>query len=373
MQKPPYFKVEMLKVLSSQFSRTYRYLKVVLLIVVNILSANLLKSQPPVGYYDGTENLTGIALQAKLHDIIDDHTSVSYGSILLHFQTTDKKPNNTVWDMYSDIPGENPPYIYYFNKDECGNYNSEGDCFNREHSWPASWFNEQIPMYTDLFHIYPTDGYVNGKRSNYPYGEVGSASWTSMNGGKLGNCNYPGYTQIVFEPIDEYKGDLARSYFYVATRYYNEDNGWQSNGMVTGSQLKPWAVNMLLEWHHQDLVSQKEIDRNNAVFNIQNNRNPYIDQPDFADKIWGNGAGFPHEIAVVYQLYPNPCRNFLKIVLYDGQRHSHVFVLSDISGRKIFSSSLYSEKENLIDISHLKAGIYIGQIDEYPPIRIIKQ
>jgi len=166
---------------------------------------------------------------------------------------------------------------------------------------------------------------------------------------------------------------LARSYFYVATRYYNEDNGWASNGMVTGSQLKPWAVSMLLEWHHQDPVSQKEIDRNNAVYNIQNNRNPYIDQPDFVDKIWGEGAGIAHEISVIYQLYPNPCFNFIKIVLPDDPTDSYVFVLTDIAGRRIFSTSLRGGKENLIDVSHLKDGIYIGQIDENIPIRIIKQ
>ena len=125
MQRLQYFKVQMLNALRLQFSLRNGKPMALLLIAV-ILSASLLKSQPPAGYYDGTEGLTGVALQAKLHDIIDDHASVSYGSILLHFQTTDKKPNNTVWDMYSDVPGGNPPYIYYFNEDECGSYKSEG-------------------------------------------------------------------------------------------------------------------------------------------------------------------------------------------------------------------------------------------------------
>ncbi len=128
--------------------------------------------------------------------------------------------------MYSDNPGGTVPYTYNLtDADQCGNYGGEGDCYNREHSWPKSWSDEDAPMYSDLFHLYPTDGYVNGRRSNYPFGDVGSASWTSMNGSKVGSCSYPGYSGTVFEPIYEYKGDFARSYFYMTVRYYNEDNG----------------------------------------------------------------------------------------------------------------------------------------------------
>ncbi|OFY71803.1 MAG: hypothetical protein A2265_01200, partial [Bacteroidetes bacterium RIFOXYA12_FULL_33_9] len=168
----------------------------------------------------------------------------------------------------------------------CGNYNSENDCYNREHSWPQSWFDESSPMVSDLFHVYPTDGYVNGKRANYPYGEVNSPNWTSMNGSKLGTCSYPGYTGIVFEPIDAYKGDFARTYFYMSTRYYGEDAGWTGSPMVNGAELEPWAMKMMLEWSDADPVSQKEIDRNNAVYGIQNNRNPFIDHPEYAMEIW---------------------------------------------------------------------------------------
>ncbi len=253
-----------------------------------------LTGQAPTGYYDSAEGLEGEALRSALHNIIDNHQVQSYSSLHTYFVSTDAKPDGTVWDMYSDIPGGTPPYVYHFvSSDQCGNYNSEGDCYNREHSWPKSWFNNASPMKSDLFHVYPTDGYVNGQRGNYPYGEVNSPSWTSMNGSKRGSNSYPGYSGVVFEPIDEYKGDLARTYFYMSVRYYTEDSSWDSNGMVDGADLLPWAASMLLEWHHSDPVSEKETDRNNAVYTIQNNRNPFIDHPEWADCIWGNNCGAP--------------------------------------------------------------------------------
>ena len=256
------------------------------------LTINLL-SQIPTGYYNGTENLSGTALKSALHNIIDNHNSVSYSSLWNHFQNTDKKPNNKVWDMYSDVPGGTPPYSFTFGSDQCGSYSQEGDCYNREHSWPQSWFNSASPMKTDLFHVYPTDGYVNGQRGSYPYGNVAGNKWSSLNGSKKGDCSYPGYNGTVFEPIDEYKGDFARSYFYMSTRYYGEDAGWQSNAMVNGAEILPWAQNLLMEWSVNDPVSTKEINRNNAIYNIQNNRNPYIDHPEFAILIFSSNYPQP--------------------------------------------------------------------------------
>lgn len=246
-------------------------------------------AQIPANYYNPATGLSGTPLRAALHDIIDAHSAKSYGSLLSYYQTTDKKPNNTVWDMYSDVPNGTPPYTFNFSQN-CGNYSVEGDCWNREHSWPQSWFNSSSPMVSDLFHVYPTDGKVNGWRSNFPYGEVSNPSITTLNGGKLGPCSFPGYTGTVFEPINEYKGDFARTYFYMCTRYYTEDSGWQTNDMVTGANLKPWALDLLKKWHQQDPVSAKEIARNNAVYGIQGNRNPFIDHPEYVCMIWAGGT-----------------------------------------------------------------------------------
>ena len=115
-------------------------------------------------------------------------------------------------------------------------------------------------------------------RSNYPYGEVSSPTYTSDNGSKLGPCSYSGYTGTVFEPIDEFKGDLARTYFYMATCYEDRISGW-SSAVLDGSSYPcytTWFLNMLLEWDAQDPVSQREIDRNNAVYSVQGNRNPFV-------------------------------------------------------------------------------------------------
>lgn len=261
-------------------------IKTILLYFVLFLNTSLLSAQIPEGYYDSALGLFGIELKQALHEIIDSHTVIDYSELHTYFQYTDKKPNGNVWDMYSDIPDGTPPYEYVFLERTCGNYNSENDCYNKEHSWPKSWFNDGAPMYSDMFHLYPTDGYVNGRRSNYPYGEVNTATWTSMNGSKVGSCVYPGYTGVVFEPIDAYKGDFARSYFYMSVRYYGEDAGWVGSDMVTGAELKPWAMKMMLEWSAADPVSQKEIDRNNSVYGFQNNRNPFIDNPEYALQIW---------------------------------------------------------------------------------------
>ncbi|PKO95130.1 MAG: nuclease, partial [Bacteroidetes bacterium HGW-Bacteroidetes-9] len=238
----------------------------------------------PAGYYN-TATGTGATLKTQLYAIISSgHSPISYDNLWNAFQTTDVKPNGKVWDMYSDIPDGTPPYEYTFISDQCGNYSTEGDCYNREHSWPSSWFGDASPMYTDLFQVIPTDGYVNGIRSNYILAQVATPSYTSMNGSKRGSCATPGYSGTVFEPIDAYKGDFARAYFYMVTRYQNLVVGWSSNATVgdilngtTFPAFETWYLNMLAQWHVNDPVSAKEIARNNAVYGIQGNRNPYID------------------------------------------------------------------------------------------------
>ena len=137
--------------------------------------------------------------------------------------------------MYSDIPNGTPPYTFTFGSDKCGSYAKEGDCYNREHSFPASWFSDAYPMYADLFHLYPTDGYVNSMHSNYPFGDVATPSWTSANGCLLGASSDAGYSGTVFEPIDEYKGDIARSYLYMITCYKDKVSGLKETILLIGN------------------------------------------------------------------------------------------------------------------------------------------
>ena len=260
--------------------------------ILSVFQSIILLAQIPTGYYNNANNLTGTALRQALHDIIDNHTVKSYASLYTHFATTDIKSNGLIWDIYSDNPGGTPPYNYTTAQTCSNTPGYENGCFNREHSWPQSWFggNQSSPMYSDLFHVYPTDSYVNTRRSNYPYGEVSSPIWTSLNGSKLGPCAYTGYTGTAFEPLDEFKGDLARTYFYVCTRYYGEDTGWITNSLMSGANLLPWSLTMMKDWSLQDPVSAKEIARNNAIYALQGNRNPFIDHPEYACLIWSGGV-----------------------------------------------------------------------------------
>ncbi|MEA2042776.1 MAG: endonuclease [Bacteroidota bacterium] len=252
-----------------------------------------ISAQVPANYYDGISG-TGYTLKTNLYNLINGHTERTYDQLWTDMQSTDNdgvfENDNTVLDMYSENPTGADPYNYTWVSDQCGTYSGEGSCYNREHSFPKSWFDDATPMYTDLFHLYPTDGYVNGQRSNLPFGENDGEDYLSNNGSKKGTCTYPGYTGTVFEPIDEFKGDFARSYFYMATRYENVISGWIGSDMLDGSSdqcFTTWAVNMLVEWHTNDPVSTKELNRNDAVYDIQGNANPYIDHPEWVDEIWG--------------------------------------------------------------------------------------
>jgi len=321
--------------------------------------------QIPPGYYDNATGLNGAMLQEVLHDIIDDHTTVTYNELWELFELTDQKPNGKVWDIYSDIPGGTPPYQYTFITDQCGNYTQEGDCYNREHSFPKSWFGGEIyPMYSDLFHIYPTDGWVNGQRGNHSYGEVGNASWTSLNGSKLGNCISPGFSGTVFEPIDAYKGDLARSFFYMATRYYGEDNTWPGSDMFNGSQLKTWALELLWNWHVSDPVSSKETDRNNTVYDIQGNRNPFIDHPGYVESIWFY-TDIPEnpDFLTLVSVYPNPVNNLLHVRLSEKSDISRIHItLTNIAGYPVKTNTMESHNQIGINTSMLQRGVYILSI-----------
>lgn len=335
-------------------------MKKCILVFFLLISLYFVSGQIPAGYYNSAQGLTGTALKAALHNIIKDHNAQSYSSLISYFEQTDKKSNNTVWDIYSDVPGGTPPYVYYYNNnDECGNYNQEGDCYNREHGFPQSWFDEAMPMKSDMFHIYPTDGFVNGKRSNYPFGKVNSPDWVSENGSRLGNCSTSGYTGIVFEPIDAYKGDIARTYFYMATRYYTEDGSWPGSPMVDGCEPKAWALAMLKQWTTQDPVSPKEIDRNNAIYLIQNNRNPFIDHPEFVDAIWGSTSEVSEIPSLAVDIYPNPVYDICNVTISNAESVKYFATVYNLEGKQIISPVTSREGKFTLNTSGLSRGVYI--------------
>lgn len=257
------------------------------LLLILLLPMSVL-AQEPTGYYSAAENKTTSTLKTALSSIMSaNYVTKSYDYLYTIYETSDKTATGKVWDMYSTCTWD-------FGSGTCGNYSSVCDCYNREHSIPQSWFNSSSPMVSDAFHVYPTDGKVNGQRSNFPFGECANGTSLGANAkGKLGTSTFSGYSGTVFEPADEYKGDFARTYFYFATRYQNimSSIGGDSFNNTTYPSLSDWSINLFLKWHRQDPVSQKEIDRNNAVYAHQKNRNAFIDHPELAEYVWGTKMG----------------------------------------------------------------------------------
>ena len=241
-------------------------------------------------YYQNASGKKGRSLKTAMFSIIKTSHGVGYNTLYEAYFDTDKRNDGKLWDMYSNTTN------YRLGKDEChGNYSREGDNYNREHSFPRSWFGgKHEPMNSDVNHIYPTDAWVNGQRGSLPYGEVDTSrsyKGSKNNFSKWGDCKRSiGYSGDVFEPNDEYKGDLARTYFYMATCYEDKIAGWDSPMLNHDkyNAYKSWAIDMLLRWAKEDPVSQKEIDRNNAAYKWQGNRNPFIDYPGLEQYIWGS-------------------------------------------------------------------------------------
>jgi endonuclease I len=255
-----------------------------LLFSLGLIGTSLVFAANPNGYYNSITGKKTQVLKTALSTLLLNHTVQEYNSLWTFFPSTDVRPDGTVWDMYSST---------------VRNFGATSG-MNREHSFPKSWWGGDVNMaYTDINHLYPSDGDANMAKSNYPLGEVGTASF---NNGvtKVGSNIFPGYSTnaTVFEPADEYKGDFARTYFYMVTCYQNYT--WSYLYMVDQNvypTLKPWAANMLMKWHRQDPVSSKEINRNEAVFKIQNNRNPFIDYPQLAEYLWGDSTALTFGLA----------------------------------------------------------------------------
>lgn len=311
-------------------------MKRIFLTCLSLCACALGFAQPGVGYYDQAEGKSQYALKTAMFQVIKDPQVVTYKELWTAFRTTDVREDGKVWDMYSGVTN------YTFGTDQAGNYSKEGDVYNREHSFPKSWFNDATPMYSDLFHLYPTDGYVNGRRSNYPFGETESPTYTSIGGfSKLGPSSLPGYSGVVFEPADEYKGDFARTYFYMATAYEDRIAGWSCE-MLSGDNVacyEPWAMEMMLRWSKEDPVSKKETDRNNAVEGFQHNRNPFIDFPGLEQYIWGTHTGQVFSATN----YVSPWATGIEAI----DEHTTVTVIYDLSGRRV------------TETGHLHPGIYI--------------
>lgn len=236
-------------------------------------------------YQNFNFELTGESLKTELFNKISSHTSLGYSNVTGQdvFAKTDVREDGTIWDIYSDTTSFSPSEPY-------SNYSKEGDSYNREHIIPQSLFSKKEPMRSDVFHLYPTDGYVNNRRSDYPHAEVGSISYSSNNSFTIvGTSSTSGVSGNVCEPNDIYKGDIARTYFYFVTAYQDKVSSFKPYAAFSNDSypsLSKWAINLYLKWAKEDPVSEKEIKRNEAIYQLQGNRNPFIDYPDLAQRVW---------------------------------------------------------------------------------------
>ncbi len=279
-------------------------------------------SQIPTGYYNSATG-TGYSLKTQLKNIIYPHTTLVYGSGLWNlYPSSDVRPNGKVWDIYTTCDFTFGTVANGGQQDDGTSGTAECQRFNKEHTFPKSWFGavSTSQMYSDAFHVMPADKKVNGVRGNLAYGLVGNASFTSSNGTKIGNCiapNYP-YSLNVIEPSNELKGDIARNYFYMATCYQDFIGSWQTiapdgDTVLDGSNDKvfeQWYLELMYNWNVADPVSQKEIDRNNAIYAAQRNRNPYIDHPEWVYTVWAtelSNSSFDFSSGV--SVFPNPTNN----------------------------------------------------------------
>jgi len=293
-------------------------------------------AQIPAGYYDSANGLSGFELKTQLKSIISNgHTPRTYsqlydgdgisgsnGYVDTHSDVnvdggTNYENDGSILDFYSENPTGPDPYNFTHGNEQCGNQSAEGDCYNREHIVPQSAFNSASPMVTDIHHVIPTDGRVNNYRGSYPFGNVANANLTSLNGSKRGSSAMPGYSGTVFEPIDEFKGDIARSLLYFATRYEDTVDGYTSFDMFNGTEDQvffPWAITVLLDWHNNvDPVDQREVERNKAAYLFQGNANPFVDHPEYANLIWNPTPDTQAPTAPTNLVASNPTDNSITL------------------------------------------------------------
>ncbi|MDD6641470.1 MAG: endonuclease [Bacteroidales bacterium] len=266
----------------------------------------------PDGYYNAADGKSDAQLKGTLKSIIRQHTVIPYQSGTWEvFYYSDRDTNtNLCMDMYCDdwkpftTPGE-----------------AVAGC-NVEHSFAKSWWGgAKVDAYKDCYHLNPSNSTANSARGNYPLGNVDTPTKT-VGSLKIGQRHHDGLNEdhYIWEPKDEYKGDFARAYFYMATCYgkdlngnpdsqFSAYNGWRLDNKDVGSryamqndtylEFQDWEIEVLIQWHRQDPVSSKEIDRADAVNNFQHNRNPFIDYPCLAEYIWGNKKGEPVDFATL--------------------------------------------------------------------------
>lgn len=346
-------------------------------------------AQAPANYYNNATG-TGYTLKTQLKTIITNgHNDQGYSSLWSLYTTTAFRDNfyendGTLLDLYSENATGVDPYNFTSASNQCGNYSSEGDCYNREHLVPQSYFDgfETNPMKNDPFHVFPSDGKVNGERNNLGFGIVGTANYTSQNGSKRGNMAttpYSNYNGVVFEPIDAFKGDVARAFFYFATRYETSMGGFynaasstscQAKGMFDGSTNKVFSddfILILIKWHLDDPVSAIEIAKNNAIYAYQGNRNPYIDNPSYVCSIWSSQCATVNTLSTnsfntlaSMTVYPNPSNDHIVRINYENSIDE--IQLINVNGQIMQQINSPSPQNKTYTVENIPSGFYFLRV-----------
>ncbi|WP_298225050.1 endonuclease [Flavobacterium sp.] len=329
----------------------------------------------PTGYYN-TATGTGYTLKTQLFNIINGHNDRGYSGLYTTYNTSDKdfyyENDGTMLDNYTENPtGAECEFTYGTGQDDGTLGNNECERYNREHLVPQSVFGSATPMYSDAHFVLPSDKHVNAQRGDLPFGKVNVVNWTSVNGTKRGsnlNAGYSaGYTGTVFEPIDEFKGDIARCLLYFATRYEDVVAGYTYPMFNNTSDqvFNPTFLNILLTWNNNDPVSQREIDRNNAIYARQNNRNPYIDHPEYVCRVWSTActALSDENFAVLentISVFPNPTNNHT--ITISSYANLEAIQLITINGQLFQEIKNPSLENNSYTLENLPSGFYLMKI-----------
>lgn len=330
-------------------------------------------AQIPAGYYN-TASGTGYTLKTQLFNIINGHNDRGYSGLYTTYITSDKdfyyENNGTILDMYTENPtGPECEFTFGINQDDGTLGNNECERYNREHLVPQSVFGSATPMYSDAHFVVPSDKHINAVRGDLPFGNVGTQNFVSTNGSERGNnlnSGYSaGYTGVVFEPIDEFKGDIARCLLYYATRYQDVISG-QSYVMFNNSTDQVFAqpfLNILLTWNQLDPVSNRETARNNAIYARQGNRNPFIDNNSYVTNIWGAPllatAGFDMNTSV--SLYPNPTSN--RTVTISSETTLESIQLFNINGQLVQEINSPVFENQTYTLYNLPQGFYFVTLE----------
>ena len=341
--------------------KNIRYLA---LLFIFLFSGENIFSQIPNGYYNSAEGKTGEELKTALFEIIKNPSFYpgKYNNAPSFFGEADRTPDGYIWDMYSNI--------------RLNSWVSSGtNALNREHNLPKSWFgissnNEDVASIgCDYNNLYPSNAEANSAKLNYPLGEVNSTIIFNNGVSKVGKSkiqiNNGQYNGNVFEPADEYKGDFARNYMYMVTCYQDYAQKWTTSyGMTmlknnTYPVFTAYAIDLLMKWHRNDPVSSKEVNRNEKVYNVQHNRNPFVDHPEYAERIWGDQTFVPDNNASFSVKFVGN-ENILEVKINNEDAVGALYEIYSISGQKIAQSTLGEDSQ--ISCSGFQDGVYIISI-----------